>query len=168
MSHLQRNVSFLEPGSTSRHRSWAPGTVQQQGQRCCCMQPRQTPPSCRSKLRRGERHFSTRSDHRSTSTNGPLPAVLTGVVVVGTAVAALQWFGPSLPASTAADLNPYQEAKQMVYGPTADGSIRGCPSNVNPNCISTGEAVARARPCNRSWSSAVKNGSRNEMRYSDD
>lgn len=60
-------------------------------------------------------------------------------VVVGTAVAALQWLGPAVPASHAADLNPYQEAKQMVYGPTADGSIRGCPSNVNPNCISTGK-----------------------------
>jgi hypothetical protein len=31
----------------------------------------------------------------------------------------------------------------MVYGPTADGSIRGCPSNVNPNCVSTGKASAK-------------------------
>jgi hypothetical protein len=68
--------------------------------------------------------------------------VLAGVVV-STAVAALQWLGPSVPASKAADLNPYQEAKQMVYGPTADGSIQGCPSNVNPNCVSTGKASAR-------------------------
>ncbi|WIA19830.1 hypothetical protein OEZ85_005738 [Tetradesmus obliquus] len=71
-------------------------------------------------------------------------------VMVGTAVAVLQWLGPAVPASHAADLNPYQEAKQMVYGPTADGSIRGCPSNVNPNCISTGSINDAYSPAWRS------------------
>jgi hypothetical protein len=28
---------------------------------------------------------------------------------------------------------PSQEAKRLVLGPTADGSIRSCPTNINPN-----------------------------------
>jgi hypothetical protein len=105
------------------------------------VQPRSSPPSRGSRATIDQRDISLSKNCGSRSAIGPLPAVLAGVVV-GTAVAALQWLGPAVPASTAADLNPYQEAKQMVYGPTADGSIRGCPSNVNPNCVSTGKASA--------------------------
>eukprot|EP00882_Tetradesmus_deserticola_P018362 GHRQ01019724.1.p1 GENE.GHRQ01019724.1~~GHRQ01019724.1.p1 ORF type:complete len:183 (-),score=38.61 GHRQ01019724.1:1225-1773(-) len=127
-------------GHTSRHRSCKLDTTHQ---RCPCAPPRQPRPAapCGSKAATIERCCFSSSQGRSSSANEALPAMLAGVVV-GTAVAALQWLGPAVPASHAADLNPYQEAKQMVYGPTADGSIRGCPSNVNPNCISTGGATA--------------------------
>ncbi len=37
-----------------------------------------------------------------------------------------------------AALTPYQEAQKLVYGPTADGSVRSCPTNINPNCVGTG------------------------------
>jgi hypothetical protein len=120
------------------HRAWALAPVQQQ--RCCCLPLLHARPvlSCSSRAAQEERSASTFSISSSGNINGALPAMLAGVAV-GTAVAVLQWLGPSVPASYAVDLNPYQEAKQMVYGPTADGSIRGCPSNVNPNCVSTGE-----------------------------
>lgn len=32
---------------------------------------------------------------------------------------------------------PYQDSKTVTLGVTQDGTIRSCPSNVNPNCVST-------------------------------
>lgn len=51
-----------------------------------------------------------------------------------------------LPFSSVAALSPYEEAKQLVYGPTADGRVRACPSNVNPNCVSTGGCRYHGQP----------------------
>lgn len=55
-------------------------------------------------------------------------------------------------------LTPYEESKRMVYGPTADGSIRGCPSNVSEaieNGTPTLDAItAVSGPyCSVSWTS---------------
>lgn len=37
----------------------------------------------------------------------------------------------------AAALTPYQRGLALEYGLSADGRIRSCPSDANPNCIST-------------------------------
>lgn len=40
-------------------------------------------------------------------------------------------------AAAAADLTPYERGFKMQYGLSQDGKIRGCPSDVNPNCVSS-------------------------------
>ncbi len=42
---------------------------------------------------------------------------------------------PLLPGK--APLTPYEEARNVALGPTADGYIRACQGNINANCVST-------------------------------
>jgi hypothetical protein len=49
------------------------------------------------------------------------------------AALSLLWLRP-LPAAA---LTPYQRGLALEYGLSADGRIRSCPSDANPNCIST-------------------------------
>lgn len=60
----------------------------------------------------------------ATQQKSPFETCLASVLAGAVAVPLLLW-----PPHSAA-LTPYEESKRMVYGPTADGSIRGCPSNV--------------------------------------
>ncbi|KAG2493789.1 hypothetical protein HYH03_008009 [Edaphochlamys debaryana] len=53
-----------------------------------------------------------------------------------------------------ADDNPYREGLQPVQlGATADGTIRSCPGNVNPNCVSTANTNELYAPA---WRSDVR------------
>ena len=54
------------------------------------------------------------------------------------AAAALPRAPPSEAAAAgAASLTPYQRGLALEYGLTQDGRIRSCPSDANPNCVST-------------------------------
>lgn len=53
-------------------------------------------------------------------------------------------------------VTPYEEARRIVYGPLADGTIRSCPSSINPNCISTGSTNVGYSPAWRAPESSVK------------
>eukprot|EP00878_Enallax_costatus_P028215 GHUV01030449.1.p1 GENE.GHUV01030449.1~~GHUV01030449.1.p1 ORF type:complete len:143 (-),score=2.90 GHUV01030449.1:1213-1641(-) len=68
-----------------------------------------------------------------------MAAVLAGAVAVHSLLSPLQ--------SDA--LTPYEESKRMVYGPTADGSIRGCPSNVSGMAESASHCSVHKRIRNR-------------------
>jgi hypothetical protein len=39
----------------------------------------------------------------------------------------------------------------QAYGPTEDGRVRSCPSNVNPNCVSTGQAASKQQHASQVW-----------------
>ncbi len=39
--------------------------------------------------------------------------------------------------SEARDLTPYERGFRLEYGLTADGRMRSCPSDSNPNCVSS-------------------------------
>lgn len=66
-----------------------------------------------------------------------------GVSIAAAALVALQCGLPlASVAAAAAPItpgdSPYAEAKRLAYGPTEDGRVRSCPTNINPNCVSTG------------------------------
>lgn len=49
-------------------------------------------------------------------------------------------------------MSPYEEARNLKYGPTQEGTVRACPSNVNPNCVSTASTNDAYGPAWRSSS----------------
>lgn len=72
-------------------------------------------------------------------------------VLSGASAAAAATFSPPQSAS-AADLTPYQRGFQLEYGLTQEGRIRGCPSDVNPNCVSSSSLNATFAPA---WTSPM-------------
>jgi hypothetical protein len=72
-------------------------------------------------------------------------------VLSGASAAAAATLSPPQSAS-AVDLTPYQRGFQLEYGLTQEGRIRGCPSDVNPNCVSSSSLNATFAPA---WTSPM-------------
>ena len=61
------------------------------------------------------------------------------------AAAALAASAPALPAAATDSLTPFQRGFALEYGLTQEGRIRSCPTDANPNCVST-SATNMVRP----------------------